>query len=296
MPGFFAPLRMTDEGPAGEMLTKLVTDDTLVNTLRQRADAVRKRLWIVSPYIGSWKPVTQILGSRWYTQKNISVRLLTDGSGTSQRLDLATIRMFQTKGEVRSIIGVHAKVYIVDDNALLTSANLTETAFTRRVEIGAWLSGSDASEIARLYEQWWTSTEAKSLPADWEPQVGASSESSVSADIKLKARTKLPPQPSDGPGVATVMTAQAKDCVKKKLPKSSKKRIEILDAIDAGPKSKQYLDSLHDRGKTKATQKLYGGDYVTYCIDKLLSKPLKECGLEIIQNSRGEYEMRRLQA
>jgi hypothetical protein len=56
---------------------------------------------------------------------------------------------------VRSVEGLHAKLYIVDDAVLLTSANLTEAAFTRRYEVGLVLKGDHARGLVAVYEGLW---------------------------------------------------------------------------------------------------------------------------------------------
>ena len=47
----------------------------LAKDLRALVDSAEKRLWLVSPYIGSWKAVRRILGDSW---EKVDVRLLTD--------------------------------------------------------------------------------------------------------------------------------------------------------------------------------------------------------------------------
>jgi hypothetical protein len=113
-------------------------------------DRVEKRLWIVSPYIGSWRAVRRILGDAW---EKVDVRLLTDKDSGILARD--TLERFALHRPVRSLTGVHAKLYVADDSVLLTSANLTETAFTRRYEAGLTLTGVHAQELVALYEWLW---------------------------------------------------------------------------------------------------------------------------------------------
>jgi phosphatidylserine/phosphatidylglycerophosphate/cardiolipin synthase-like enzyme len=58
-------------------------------------------------------------------------------------------------GDVKLLKGLHAKVYIIDDKCILTSANLTETAFFKRYEIGVLLEGAEAKEVIDIYKKWW---------------------------------------------------------------------------------------------------------------------------------------------
>ena len=122
----------------------------LAKDLRALVDRVEKRLWIVSPYIGSWRAVRRILGDAW---EKVDVRLLTDKDSGILARD--TLERFALHRPVRSLTGVHAKLYVADDSVLLTSANLTETAFTRRYEAGLILTGVHAQELVALYEWLW---------------------------------------------------------------------------------------------------------------------------------------------
>ncbi len=89
----------------------------------------------------------KLLGSAW---QKVDVRLLTDKDSGILAQD--TIKQFATHRPVRSLEGLHAKLYVVDDSVLLTSANLTETAFTRRYEVGLVLKGPQARGLAEIYE------------------------------------------------------------------------------------------------------------------------------------------------
>jgi hypothetical protein len=125
----------------------------LAASLRTACDKGQRRLWIASPYIGGWLSVRSVLGRRWWDDTNIDVRLLTDES-TGPNGD--TLRRIEQRGKIRHLPGLHAKLYIIGDSVLLTSANLTGTAFAKRYEAGILLSGHDAESAITLYEKWWT--------------------------------------------------------------------------------------------------------------------------------------------
>jgi hypothetical protein len=65
--------------------------------------------------------------------------LLTDTTNKGW-LDKQTIDVMNSHGKIKHLLGLHAKLYIIDDHALVTSANLTDTAFARRHEVGVFLS------------------------------------------------------------------------------------------------------------------------------------------------------------
>jgi hypothetical protein len=126
----------------------------LTSDLRTLADSVERRLWVASPYIGSWRAVKKLLGSAW---QKVDVRLLTDKNSGILAQD--TIEQFAAHRPVRSLAGLHAKLYIVDNSVLLTSANLTEAAFTRRYEVGLVLKGQQALGLVETYEDLWECAE-----------------------------------------------------------------------------------------------------------------------------------------
>ena len=163
----------------------------LAKDLRALVDRVEKRLWIVSPYIGSWRAVRRILGEAW---EKVDVRLLTDKDSGILARD--TLERFALHRPVRSLTGVHAKLYVADDSVLLTSANLTETAFTRRYEAGRVLTGVHAQELVALYEWLWKCGENVDLDSIAFTNLQGGNVDESSHGGALPKRYELPPAPS----------------------------------------------------------------------------------------------------
>jgi hypothetical protein len=46
--------------------------------LRQLSDSARRRVWIVSPYIGRWSAVSALLGANWWLSSTVLWRVITD--------------------------------------------------------------------------------------------------------------------------------------------------------------------------------------------------------------------------
>lgn len=130
----------------------VLTGQQLVDTLHNKCAMAQHRIWIASPFIGALKEFQQILGGNWM-RADINVRILTDVDAGFIRED--TFKAIQTSinSEIRTLLSLHAKIYIIDDWCLISSANLTGTAFSRRYEIGYDLPGIDSVE--QLYENWW---------------------------------------------------------------------------------------------------------------------------------------------
>lgn len=133
---------------------KIIQGQDLVKELRRLSDKVSSRLWIAVPYIGSPTTVRKILGKEWFDLPSVSVKLITDTSDLSC-IDTETIQYFHNRGQVKTLLGLHAKIYIVDDECLITSANLTNTAFSKRHEIGVLLNSMEAEQVVETYKTWW---------------------------------------------------------------------------------------------------------------------------------------------
>jgi hypothetical protein len=135
--------------------------------LRQLSDNARRRVWIVSPYMGRWPAVSALLGANWWLSSTILLRVITD-MDNPQNVNRGTLIRLLDRGPVRTLRGVHAKIYIVDDRALVTSANLTQTAFTKRREIGILLDESESEDAITIFNTWWGSFASEISPDEAE--------------------------------------------------------------------------------------------------------------------------------
>lgn len=173
---------------------RILSGKALVETLRRHVDSSTVRIWISSPYIGGWPGnVRRILGTKWQTRVK-DVRLLTDIE--AKGFKLSTMRQFFRRGTVRTLLGLHAKVYIVDDVAIVTSANLTGAAFSKRYEAGVLISGDGAVEVQQLFTQWWSKATVLIEGQLTEPASGKA-EPGESPNIPLTKLNDLPPDAED---------------------------------------------------------------------------------------------------
>ena len=133
---------------------KTLYEQSLVSELRKLMNSSKKRIWIASPYIGGIAAVSRILGKKWEVASDISVRLLTDLDECT-RISFETLMHFYKVGGIKNLPALHAKMYVVDDNVIVTSANLTEAAFGRRYEMGVLLEGDEAADAISQFDLWW---------------------------------------------------------------------------------------------------------------------------------------------
>lgn len=147
-------------------MNTILSGQSLVNTLREHCDQAKERIWIASPYIGNFKDVQKIIGGNWM-RSHVDFRVLTDVESGFIRHDTYTGFIASPHTEIRSLFNLHAKIYLIDDWCLLTSANLTGVTFSARHEVGQVVSGLE--QVVKLFDQWWREAQAissvpKSLP------------------------------------------------------------------------------------------------------------------------------------
>lgn len=129
----------------------ILYQQNLVNVLRQKCDRASTRIWIASPFIGGINDIKKVIGGNWM-RSFIDFKVLTDNDEGFIKLD--TFNEFvQHNAEIRSLYSLHAKIYLIDNWCLITSANLTGTAFSRRYEVGTVVE--DIDSIEKLFMQWW---------------------------------------------------------------------------------------------------------------------------------------------
>lgn len=143
-------------------MNTILSGQNLVNALREHCDQAKKRIWIASPYIGNFKDVQKIIGGNWMPS-HVDFRVLTDVESGFIRRDTYAQFKGSPNTEIRSLLSLHAKIYLIDDWCLLTSANLTGMAFSARHEVGQVVSGIE--QVVTLFDQWWKKAQAvSSLP------------------------------------------------------------------------------------------------------------------------------------
>ena len=96
-------------------------------------------------------------------RSHVDFRVLTDVESGFIRCDTYAQFKESPNTEIRSLLSLHAKIYLIDDWCLLTSANLTGMAFSARHEVGQVVSGIE--QVVTLFDQWWQKAEmVSSLP------------------------------------------------------------------------------------------------------------------------------------
>lgn len=165
---------------------KTLYGNTLLNEFSSLISAAKNRIWICSPYVGSFNFINKISDGK-ITNKEISIRFITDKNEISH-INYEFFEQLIKIGELRTLAGIHAKIYIVDNKCIITSANLTQTAFFKRYEIGLLLDEQEAKESICVYNSYWN----KSLKLDKLEAIKKLSKPSKNNNDEVSGRQKLP--------------------------------------------------------------------------------------------------------
>ncbi len=119
-----------------------------------------------------------------------------------------TLKRLLDRDPVKTLRGLHAKIYIVDDQAIVTSANLTETAFTKRREIGILLGATESNEIITIVNTWWDNFASEISPDTVEKWPGTSEFTPEAEGDGLPTLWGLPHKPLDSLFASSGKTAR----------------------------------------------------------------------------------------
>ncbi len=146
---------MTDvrtEQPRIEILNHSKTVARLIQLIQD----AEKHLVLVSPYVSIDKLRALVRELQGALERKVHVQLVLRekdvSTGQSDPLASDALRMLHTSGmEVRLLKDLHAKVYLSEKNALLTSLNLLESSINNSIEVSAWLTAG-TPEYRQLVE------------------------------------------------------------------------------------------------------------------------------------------------
>jgi hypothetical protein len=138
-------------------MAKFLSFTELYETIQQKSSETREILWVCSPYLGL--DAHKVFSQEILRNPPSDIRFvfrLNDISIRRGEVNPYEIQYFMEhfKGSsIKSHDTFHSKIYIFDNSALITSANLTKTAFESNIEVGVMLEGSQVDEVKSFFNQ-----------------------------------------------------------------------------------------------------------------------------------------------
>ena len=144
-------------------MVRFLPCDELYKTIRQKSLEAKETLWVCSPHLGL--NAHTVFSQEILKNPPIDIRFvfrlnyLVVETGEVNPYEIQYFMEHFKGNDVRSHDNFNSNIYIFDNSALVTSANLTKTAFEKDVEAGVLLDGSEFNEVKNFFNQslWQTS-------------------------------------------------------------------------------------------------------------------------------------------
>jgi phosphatidylserine/phosphatidylglycerophosphate/cardiolipin synthase-like enzyme len=127
-----------------EILNQSGTRERLETLINQ----AERYIFLVSPYVTLDKLRSLVRSLQGALARKVKVKLVfreRDASSSGNDvLASETVRMLREAGmELRVLKDLHAKIYLSEKSAILTSLNLLESSFNNSIEVGTWIAASN---------------------------------------------------------------------------------------------------------------------------------------------------------
>lgn len=144
---------------------QIISEKAVVDNLSNLAQKATQRIWIATPYIGNFKTVSSVLGRKCQIESfKQGIRFLVD---VGERGNYRALNDIERFADIKTLRGLHAKIYIFDNVAIVATANLTRTSLTKRYEAAVILrKETDVNKVVKIFEEWWDEKagEVKKIP------------------------------------------------------------------------------------------------------------------------------------
>jgi hypothetical protein len=134
-------------------MVKFVSGSELYSLIQERSASAKNILWVCSPYLG--ESAHQIFSQNIIKTPPADVRFVfrvNDLSVKQGEVNPYEVQyLIEHFTEIRTNDGFHCKIYIFDDSAIISSANLTKTAFESNIEAGVLLENQEIEEVKDFF-------------------------------------------------------------------------------------------------------------------------------------------------
>ena len=141
-------------------MAKFVSGTALYHTIQQKSSETKEILWVSSPYLGL--DAHEILSQEVTKNPPTDIRFVFTINEAAVKKGEANpyeaqyfMEHFQNSS-VKTHNAFHSNIYIFDNSALITSANLTKTAFENNIEAGVFLEEeAQVNEAKAFFNNLW---------------------------------------------------------------------------------------------------------------------------------------------
>ena len=229
-------------------MAKFVSCTQLYETVQQKSKEAKEVLWVCSPYLGL--EAHEVFAQEATQHAPADARFvfrINHASVKAGEVNPYEVEFFMEhfgNSNVRCLDAFRPNIYIFDDSALVTSADLTKAAFESNVEAGVLLDGSEAEAVKNffcvsLWENAKPVKDVKKFKKIWNPKKESVPDKKTS---KGKAITRIEPWTGDSVNTwyFSVLDPTAKKAVRKIQKEANwAKNLELVS--DIGPNAFRLL-------------------------------------------------------
>lgn len=136
-------------------MVRFLSCTELYETIQQKSMEAKEILWVCSPYLGL--DAHEVFSQEIIKNPQADIRFvfrINDVAVKRGEVNPYEVQYFMEhfkNSSIRSHENFHSKIYIFDNSALITSANLTKTAFESNIEAGVLLDVTQVDEVKNFF-------------------------------------------------------------------------------------------------------------------------------------------------
>ncbi len=145
-------------------MVKFLSCNELYETIQNKSQETKDIMWVCSPNLGA--DAHEVFSQEILKNKHADIRFvfkITDLSvknGDVNPYEVQYIMEHFNSDNVKSYDNFNSSIYIFDNSALITSANLTKSAFESSLETGVLLDGTEVDEVKSFFNTLWENAKA----------------------------------------------------------------------------------------------------------------------------------------
>jgi hypothetical protein len=140
-------------------MAKFLSEKELYPTILKNSAKAKNIFWVCSPYLGLDSHEVFSRKIMEAPPKDIRfvfrLNMLSVRRGEVNPYEIEYFMEHFTRSSIRTNDAFHSKIYIFDDAALVTSANLSKSAFQTNIEVGVLLQQEQVKKAKSFFERLW---------------------------------------------------------------------------------------------------------------------------------------------
>lgn len=180
-------------------MAKFLSEKELYPAVKEKSAKTKDVLWVCSPYLGygAHEVFSEEIGRtppgdvRFIFK--LSMRPVKRGVVNPHEIEYIQKHLKGCKIKTNDIF--HSKIYIFDDSAVITSANLSKTAFGKNIEAGVLLNGAQFTKAKRFFENLWKRSDPiknlNDFKRAWRTTKGTGNKGDLRTKTKVKPHTSI---------------------------------------------------------------------------------------------------------